>query len=277
MTEPEDFAQPSTPATPHDAATLAPSVIAAPALLPLSPLACAVGVFYRPTRVFRSLAEQPTWWVPLLLMLALTTLFYFGTWSRINVSQLMQSAQQHPNPQVWQFNSMPPAQRAQAEKFLTRGVRYSWILGPLLSLLYLGIESVFLFSLCRLAFRAEVSLRQVNAVVWHSSLPRLLPFLPLALKPFLGHTFAALQFKNMSYADLAYYFNPATTPRFLYAVASVIDFFTLWTFLLLAVGLVVVARTKRIHSAVAALIWWLGRWIALIVLFLLASLAVMAI
>lgn len=274
MTIPEDFAQPPTP---PDASTLAPPVSATSAAPTLSPLACAVGVFYRPTRVFRSLAQRPTWWVPLLLMLVLTSLFYFGTWSRQDVPHLIQNMRQHPNPQTWQFDSMPPAQRAKMENLLTRSVRYSWILGPLLILLYLGVESLFLFCLCRLAFHAEVGFRQVNAVVWHSSLPGMLSFLPLALKPFLGHALASLQFKNLTYADLAYYFNPATTPRFLYTVASSINFFTLWAFLLLAVGLVLVARVQRIHSAIAAVIWWFARWIAMLVLFLLSSMVLMAI
>ena len=274
MTEPEDFEQ--LPAPP-DAASLAPPVSATPAFPTLSPLACAWSVFYRPRRVFQSLAQRPTWWVPLVLLLALTTLFYFGTWSRIDIHQLIQKAQQHSNPQAWQFNSMPAAQRVIMENILTRSVQLSWILGPLLVLLYLAIESVFLFCLYRLVFHAEVSFRQVNAVVWHSSLPGMLPFLPLALKPFLGHALDSLQFKKLGYADLAYYFNPATTPRFLYGIASSINFFTLWTLLLLAVGLVVVGRTKRIHGAVSAAIWWFVRWIAIMILFLLSSMVLMAI
>ena len=274
MTIPEDFAQPANPPTSADPDTLAPSVRSAP---PLSPLACAAGVFFRPTRVFRSLAQRPTWWVPFLLSLALTLLFYFGTWSRIDVRHLFQNLQQHPNPQAWQFNSMPPGQRAKIENIFTLTVRYSWILGPLLTLLYLEIESAFQFSLFRLVFHAEVSFRQVNAVVWHSILPGLLSFLPLALKPFLGHRLDSLQFKNLGYADLAYYFNPATTPRFFYGIASSINFFTVWTLLLLAVGLVVVGRTQRIHGAIAAVIWWFARWIAMLVLFLLSIMALMAI
>ena len=274
MTEPEDFEQSLTPDIPANVPMPVHSASVAPRL---SPLACAWSVFYRPRRVFQSLAQRPTWWVPLVLLLALTTLFYFGTWSRIDIHQLIQKAQQHSNPQAWQFNSMPAAQRVIMENILTRSVQLSWILGPLLVLLYLAIESVFLFCLYRLVFHAEVSFRQVNAVVWHSSLPGMLPFLPLALKPFLGHALDSLQFKKLGYADLAYYFNPATTPRFLYGIASSINFFTLWTLLLLAVGLVVVGRTKRIHGAVSAAIWWFVRWIAIMILFLLSSMVLMAI
>lgn len=286
MNEPEDFARPlptsdpvlpANPAAPANPASPATPPASESTVPPLSALACAVGVFYRPRRVFQSLAQRPTWWVPLLLTLALISLFYFGSWSRIDAHQLIQKAQQRPNPQAWQLTSMPPAQRAKVEKVLIRTVRYSWIVGPLLILLYLGIESVFLFCLCRLAFRAEVGFWQVNAVVWHSGLPTLLWFLPLALKPFLGHALNSLQFKNLTYADLGYYFNPATTPKALYAIATSINFFTLWTICLLAIGIILVARTKRIHGVIAAILWWIFRWVVILFLFLLASMVVFAI
>ncbi len=205
--------------------------------------------------------------------MAVFFLFYFGTVARFDYQHALQQALQHPTEQNWQLTRMPPAQLALAQRYLTRSVRYAWIGGPILILLYLGIEAAALLGIFRLAFHADVNFRQVNAVVWHASLPGLLSFLPLAMKPFFGHALDSVQFKNLGYADLGYYLNPATTPKALYAVASSINLFTLWALLLLAIGLVVVARTKRIHGVIAALVWWIVRWIAMIFLAVLASVA----
>ena len=265
MSDPADFAQPAnSPAAPTPPTPL------------LTPLACLAGVFFRPTRVFDSLARRPTWWVPFLLTMAVFFLFYFGSLAHFDTHQAFQKALQHPNPQAWQFTSMPPGQRAKLETTIQRIVRYSWIGGPLLILLYRAIEAALLLSIFRLAFHADINFRQMNAVVWHSSLPDLISFLPLAVKPFFGHALDSVQFKNLGYADLGYYFNPATTPRALYAVVSSINLCTVWSILLLAIGLVLVAHTKRIHGVIAALLWWIARWIVILMLFILVSMVAVA-
>lgn len=240
----------------------------------LSPLAALAGVFYRPSRAFQSIASRPsTWWIPFLLVLAVYFQFYFGTIVHLDFQQIHQKILQHPTPQSWQIRSMPPAQLAQVERVFQRIARYGWIGGPLLILLYFGMEAAVLLAVLHYGFRAQAKLRQVFAVAWYASLPSLIPVLPFVLKRYADGRLSS--FWSLEWTSLGHYLHPSATPNLLYSIARSLDIFDLWSILLATIGLAVVARTRRLHGLIAALVWWVTRWIAMLLLIIVGAMLVM--
>jgi hypothetical protein len=231
----------------------------------LSPLATLAGVFYRPTRAFQSIARRPSsWWMPFLLILAVFYLFYFGFMVHLDFSQLYQKALQHPTQQAWQIRNMPPEQLAQVQRGFKRIKDYGWIGGPLILLLYLVMEAAVLHAVLYSGFHAQARFVQVLAVASYSRLPGLITLLPMVLKLNFGGT--PSRFWSLEWLGLSYYLSPTATPHLLYSISSAINLFALWAILLIAIGLAVVADTRRLHGLVAALVWWLGQWIIMALL-----------
>ena len=232
----------------------------------LSPLATLAGVFYRPQRAFASIAQRPsTWWIPFGFALIVFYLIFFGTIARTDFQQMRQKALQHTTKQTWQFQNMPPAQMAMAERGFKRMQQLGWLGGPLLILLYFGMEAAALLAVMHYGFHAQAKLRQVFAVAWYASLPGLFLMLPFALKPYLGGKIPT--FWSFEWLSLGHYLHAGATLNPIYSIVGSFNVFDIWSILLATIGLAVVTGSRRIHALVAPLVWWFVRWIAWFVLF----------
>ena len=252
-----------------------PKPLEIPPVQILSPLAALAGVFYRPQRTFASIAQRPsTWWIPFGFVLIVFYLIFFGTVARTDFQQLRQKALKHPTQQSWQLQNMPAAQLAMAEQGIKRIKQFGWLGGPLLILLYFGMEAAVLLAVLHYGFHAQALLRQVFAVAWYASLPGLILMLPFALKPYLGGTISA--FWSLGWLSLGHYLHAGAKVNLLYSIVGGINVFDVWSILLATIGLAVVTGTRRIHALVAALVWWFARWIAWIVLIGIVGIAMVA-
>lgn len=227
----------------------------------LSPLASVPGVFYRPTRVFESVSRQPSWWMPFLLTMILFYPVYFRVIRPFNVHQMMESALQRQSQQPKQSGYLSPAQRSQGEKMLVALQKTSWFAFPAIILLSTAIEAAVTLAITTFAFGGQARFHQVYSVIWYARVPGMIRYLPIFAWILISHEPMSVKFRVFDFANLAYYLNPATTPKILYSLASIIDPFTIWTLFLIGIGLAVIANIQRSRGMITALFWWIGSWV----------------
>ena len=201
------------------------------------------GVFFSPKETFISIAQRPTWLVPVLLSLvvsvALMVVFTKRVgWERITERQIALNASTEAR-----LDALPPGQKAQQMRIIaavTEGVAISIaVAGPFLFTLMFA--AIFL-GLFKLGYGVQIDLKTSMGVVAYA-------YVPLILKALLGILVVSL--KDPSQVDVQNYLasNPGAflspeTARWLVVLASQIDLFAIWIVILLAMGYSVASRKK---------------------------------
>jgi hypothetical protein len=216
-----------------------------------------IGVLISPDKTFRSIAERPTWVVPLLLVVALSLSVGFAMQGRVDETAMVKHNLDKFGVEVSdaQMEEMKSdlADKSTTRKTLEMG------LGTLLAAGgYFLLAALFL-----VAFRlagAEIDFFRSLAVTVHGLLPAgvaALLNLPLVLSRSEISPEEAMRggVLTSSLRPLA----PEESPVLASLLGS-LDFFTIWSVVLLILGFRAVARVSTQTSATIVLILW-GLWV----------------
>ena len=206
------------------------------------------GVFFSPGKAFADIARRPRWWIPVILIAILGTVFLNAFTQRVGwESVIRQALERSPQGQ-----NMTAQQREQA---ITVGARIYQYLGyggsAVGTLFYVFIVAVLLMFLFDTMMSAGIGLKRMMAIVAYG-------FLPLAIQTVLSMVVLFLKdpeefnLQNPLMFNVGAYLSP-DSPAALRAVGSSIDLFSLWIIVLLAIGVSSAARKISFGKALAAI------------------------
>jgi hypothetical protein len=215
-----------------------------------------IGVLVSPGKTFRSIAERPTWLVPFLVLMALSLVIGWFLFSRVDPEEMVR----------YQFGKfidrLPPEQIEQAihdAENMTTGKRLLQI-GislPVAALMYAVLSALFLvvFKLMgsEMTFKQSLStylhaLVPVGVVSALINLPLILTRESISPEEVMGGGVLVA-----SPAILA----SEETSAVIRSLLGSLNFFTLWTLVLLAIGYRIVARVSIAASAGTVFTLWL--------------------
>lgn len=209
-----------------------------------------IGALISPEKTFRSIAERPTWVVPLLLLMLVTGLVGFAAGDRVDFEK--------------QIRQQMAERGGASEEDIQRGVEFMETFGKVLfaapavlaPLVYLLIALIFLVAL-RLS-GSEIGYGQSFSVTLHSMMPwvihALLSF-PLILRQETIDP-EAMERGGLLMSNLAA-LAPEDASKVLLGLLASLDLFTVWTLILLTIGYRVVARVSTATAATVAVTLWL--------------------
>jgi hypothetical protein len=203
-----------------------------------------VGVLFEPGKTFADIARRPSWVVPWLLLTLLGPfgiLFDYVLDKRVGFDRIMMQQMES------RMATMSPEQRAAAERGIEMQKKFAGIgyygfalIGPILGGL---IAAGVLTGIVGGILSAGVKFKQVLAIFFYSGVPSiiwaLLAIVVMFLKPPEDYNF-----RNPLVFNLGAFMDPASSSKFLYAIASALDVFTFWRIFLIAVGLKAAAGKK---------------------------------
>jgi len=215
-------------------------------------------IFSAPSKTFEDIKRgNKSWWMPWLILAAVGYLFFAVVSSRVtmqtvvdNQSRLMSESQQERMAQ------MPADQRAMTAKwtlYITEGV---FVAGPVFVLLIAAIVSLVLWGTINFAFGGKASFGAVFAVWFFASLPEVLKTLLGIVVIFAGGTPETFNIKNYAPTNVAAFLPVMETNKALYALANSMDVVTIWTLILMGIGIATVAGVKRSSGYIAVFGWW---------------------
>jgi hypothetical protein len=216
-----------------------------------------VGVFFEPTKTFTDIARRPSWILPMILAILVglgfaTAIAQRVGWERVVRQQLDASSR---------VQQMPADQREQAVnmqmKFMPVGFYGGAVLGVpigsvIVAAVLLGITALM---------SAGLRFKQVFAVVVWGGLPRAIAAILTIVVVFLKNP-DDFNIRNPLAFNLGAFMDPNGS-KFVYALATALDLFTIWNILLVAVGLKAAAGKKLTFAG--ALVAVVAPW-ALVVL-----------
>jgi len=212
-----------------------------------------IGVFFSPGKTFADIARRPTWWIPIVVMAVLGTIYLNAFTQRVGWESVIRPAiERLPNAQA-----MTAQQREQAIERAAGLYKYLGYGGSAVgTLFYVFLIAVLLMFLFDTIQGAGIGLKRMMAIVAYG-------FLPLAIQTLLS--MLVLFLKDPEEFDLQ---NPlifnvgaflsSDTPAALRALGSSIDLFSLWIIVLLAIGVSSAARKISFGKAFATVLFpWL--------------------
>jgi hypothetical protein len=207
-------------------------------------------VFLDPKKAFADIAERPRWVVPLVLVIVVALVYVYLFSQHVGWERFMRQTLETSSRAA----QMSAEQREQAiamqSKFAGIAGYAGVVLGvPITDLIIAGV----LLGIANALFSASLRFKQVFAVVCYSGLPGLL-FTGLAIAVMFLKNPEDFNLRNPLMFNPGAFMDPATASKFLYSLASSLDLFTLWTMLLMAVGLSAAGRKFSFGSALTAIL-----------------------
>jgi hypothetical protein len=191
------------------------------------------GVFFEPAKTFADVAARPSFWVPLILVIAVALCFMvlYGQhvgWDRMIRHQIETSSR---------AAQLSPEQR---ETQIQMSAKFAPIFGyagvllgvPLVTLIWAAV----LLGIVKGMMSAQVRLKQVFAIICYASLPGVIMML-LAIAVMFMKPPEDFNMQNPLVFNPGAFMDPTTTSKFIYSLASALDLFGLWKLVLIGIGL----------------------------------------
>lgn len=215
-----------------------------------------LGALFSPGKTFRSIAERPTWVWPLLLLSLLAGLVFYLGMDRVDLpSYIQQQSEAQGRLSAEQLEQQREALE-KADRFLPAVFGGGMLL---LSPPFFLVVALLFWMAFRL-MGSELSYRQSFSTTLHGFLPLFGVASLLSLPVFWSRqemTMAELQGGVLA-SNLGILAGEETGPVALALLTSV-DFFSIWTLILLVLGFKTVARSKTgTATTVVLLVWSLG-------------------
>ncbi len=204
-----------------------------------------LGVLVAPVKTFRSIAERPTWVVPLVVFVLAIALMTFTMFQKVDFEEAMREQM------AAQGQEVPP--EAENMGGIMKGcAAVSAIVFPVIMVLvFAGIYMIFNLFGGQLRYKTSLS------VVAYASMPAAIMAL-LSIPVILSRQeldMVQLQSGRVLASNLAFFAPEDASPR-LVALLGSLDFFSLWSLILTIIGFHLAARVSKVTAAAVSSVVW---------------------
>ena len=211
---------------------------------PLSEPQRLIDTFIAPSKIFTDLRRNASWWAPFALIVIIGYLFIYAVDQKVTFQTVVDNAiKMQPKAQA-QLDALSPEKRQDAiQKAVTRTKFISYSVPVIALIIYLIFAGV-VFASVKFGANAEVRFGAVFALIVYTRLPELLRALLSSASLFAGASTDSFDINNPLAVNGAYFMDPSTSP-ILRALVGSFDIITIWTLVLVAIGIPCIANVKR--------------------------------
>lgn len=230
-------------------------VMPAAATPPLTQGQRLIYTFTAPSKTFQDIKRSTSWWLPFLLVILFTYIFFAAITTKVTWTQVAENNIKMSPKQAARMDQVPADQRATQMKFAAYFTEGIFAASPILAIIGQAVIAGVLLATINFGFAGKANFWQVFAVGWYAGLPGLLKAILGTVALFVGMDPESFRINNFDGTNIGYYLPPDTSPV-LMGLATSIDVLTIWSMVLMAIGLSVVAGTKRSAGYIAVFGWW---------------------
>lgn len=215
-----------------------------------------VDVFIAPSKTFTDLRRNARWWAPFLIIVIVSAIFSYVVDQKVGFRKVVDNQIQLRPKAAERLEQMPPEKREKSlalQVSITKGVTY---LAPLIALVIYAIFAAVLLATVKVVTSAQVSFGALFALIVYTRLPEAVKALLTILSLVAGVSSDAFDIKNPVATNAAYFLDPTGSPV-LRALLSSLDVITIWTLVLVAIGVACISQVKR-GTAFAIVFGWFG-------------------
>ncbi len=213
--------------------------------------------FAAPSKTFEDIKRgNKSWWMPLLIMAVVGYILFAVIYSMIGMQQVVDNQIRLDPKATERMAQATPEQREMGAKislYITEGV---FIASPVMLMLVAAVVSVVLMGTINFVFGGKATFGSVFAVWFYAMLPSIFKSLLGVVVILAGMAPESFNIKNFAPTNLGAFLDPVETNKALYALATSMDAITIWTLVLMSMGIATVAGVKRGSGYIAVFGWW---------------------
>ncbi len=214
-----------------------------------------IDTFIAPTRTFTDLRRSAMWWAPFIIIAIVGSLFVYTIDLKVGFEKVVDNQIQMKPKAAERLEKMPADQRAKVmgqQVGITKIIAYSV---PAIALIIYAIFAAVVFAAIKFAANAEVQFKTVFALIVYTRLPELVRAILSSISLLAGVSTDSFDINNPLATNGAYFMDPSSGSPILRALLSSFDIITIWTLVLVAIGIPCIAKVKR-GTAFGIVIGW---------------------
>jgi hypothetical protein len=213
--------------------------------------------FTAPSKTFEDIKRgNKSWWLPLIIGALASYILFAAVAQKIGIQQTVDNQiRMDPKAQERMANATP-AQREFGTKISIWITEGAFIGGPVLGMLGAAVIALGLWGTINFVFGGKATYGGIFAVSYYAWLPMSVKALLGTIVIFAGMAPESFNIKNFAPTNLGAFLDPVETNKALYVLASSLDAITIWTLVLMGMGIAIVAGTKRSAGYTAVFGWW---------------------
>ncbi|HZP04510.1 MAG TPA: YIP1 family protein [Terracidiphilus sp.] len=213
--------------------------------------------FTAPSKTFQDIKRgNRSWWLPLVIMALVSYILFAAVSQKIGMQQVVDN-QIRLNPKAQErLAQATPEQRAMNNNISLKITQGVFIGGPVIGLIIVAVLSLVLLGTINFMFGGKATYGSVFAMHYYAWLPSIVKVLLGVIVIYAGMAPESFNVKNFAPTNLGAFLDPTDTNKALYALATSLDVVTIWTLVLVSIGLATVAGVKRSSGYIAVFGWW---------------------
>jgi hypothetical protein len=229
----------------------------APASAGLTQWQRVVDTFAAPSKTFEDIRRgNKSWWLPLIIGALASYILFAAVAQKITIAQVVDNEiRMDPKAQERLANASPE-QREMGTKISTGITEGAFIGGPVIGIIGAAIVALVLWGTINFGFGGKSKYGEIFAVSYYAWLPMSLKALLGTIVIYAGMAPESFNIKNFAPTNLGAFLDPVDTNKALYSLATSLDIVTIWTLVLMGMGIAIVAGVKRSSGYIAVFGWW---------------------
>src|SRR5580704_5003258 len=221
----------------------------------LSQVERVVDTFVAPTKTFKDILRDASWWLPYVLSSVLGLLFAYVILNKVGLPTLVDGVVHHSKTLEDTLANATPADAARIRSRIETQFKFSYAF-PVLGLVFGVICAGVLLATANFVFGGHAKYKQMLAVWFYGSLPLIIFNLLVIISIYAGLSGDSFDIQNPIGTNIGYYLSGTESPHWLITLLSAIDVFAIWSALLLTLGVSIVSGIKRSSAAIVVFGWW---------------------
>jgi len=213
--------------------------------------------FTAPSKTFEDIKRgHKSWWLPFVIMCVVGYIFFAAVYTKIGMQTVVDNQVRMDPKAEERLAQVTPEQRATQMKIslaITEGI---FIGSPVMTLIIFAAGSLVLWGTINFVFGGKATYGGVFAAWVFASLPSVIKTLLGVAVIYAGTAPESFNIRNFAPTNFGAFLNPLDTNKVLYSLATSIDIITIWSLVLMGIGISIVAGVKRSSGYIAVFGWW---------------------
>ncbi|HWZ50654.1 MAG TPA: YIP1 family protein [Granulicella sp.] len=222
----------------------------------LSPLQRVADAFVAPTKTFTDVKRGAAWWLPFLIAAVVGLLYGFTILHKVGLPTLVDGVVHQSSALEDRLASATPEQAAAIRSSIETQFKLLYA-APVFSLLGGLMGAGILLATANFVAGGKATYKQMLGVWFYGTLPLTVFNILVTLAVAAGLGVDQFNIKNPVGSNIGYYLMGGESPKWLVELLSAADLFSIWTAVLLTIGVSTVAGIKRGAAAAVVVGWWL--------------------
>lgn len=226
----------------------------------LNPAQRVIDTFLAPSKTFEDVKRSSGWWVPFLIGAAVGVIYAFVLLNKVGMATLVDGVIRQSPALESRIASSTPEVAAKIHTSIETQFKFLYI-GPVINLIVSLAAAGVLLATANFGAGGKATFKSMMGVWYYGCLPLVLFYLLVIAAVYGGVAGDGFNIKNPIGTNVGFYLSGsdvsgAGLPKMLMPVLSALDIFSIWTAVLLTIGVSTVAGIKRGAAAVVVFGWW---------------------